>query len=40
MHLETLKVLFHVDVLVHEDPFLTLLYLHSQEIAECAHHNL
>jgi len=40
MHLESLEDLFHVDMLAHEDPILMLLYLHSQEIAECVHHNL
>ena len=40
MHLESLEDLFHVDVLAHEDPILTLLYLHSQDTAECARQNL
>jgi len=40
MLLESLKDLSHVDMLAHEDPILMLLYLHSQEIAECAHNNL
>jgi len=40
MYLESLKDLFHVDVLANEDPILTFLYLRSQEIAECAHYNL
>lgn len=40
MHLESLKDPFLVDMLAHEDPILTFLYLHSQDIAECVHHNL
>jgi len=40
MHLESLEDLFRVDMLAYEDPVMTLLYLHSQEIAECVRHNL
>jgi len=40
MHIESFKDLSLVDAMAHEDPILTLLYLHSQETAECARRNL
>jgi hypothetical protein len=40
MPLESLKDLFCVDALANEDPILTLLCLHSQEISECVCRNL
>lgn len=40
MHLESFQDLFLVDTLAHEVSSLVVLYLLSQEIAECARHNL
>jgi hypothetical protein len=36
LHIESLKDLFHVDALAQEDSIVTLLYLRSHKIAECA----
>jgi hypothetical protein len=40
MHLASIKDLSRFDVMAHEDPILKLLFLRSQEIAECDRRNL